>query len=191
MGYSINAKNLMLAAFAEATPWVTLHTATTLSSGAAVGADQIAVAHSVEAGATVIINPQQPNSETLSVLEVAGAGPYTLTLSGNLANAHEVGEFVSYTPHQTVGPKEPTGGNPAFVRVGQSWNDPVDGILDSSNMPELNVAEGVPLTHVVWMASDSGNTIRAWATIPLTMYDSQSVFRLRDADLDLNLEGGI
>lgn len=187
MPYSEAAKNVMLDALGVAADWATLHTATTLSSGASVGADQVAVEHVVDVGATVKLDPQQAGEETHSVVAVDGSGPYTLTLAAELANAHDAGEYVSYSPSEAVGPKEPTGGTVAFARKQIFWNDADGGSLDSSMMPEFDVAESVPITHVVIMDEETGDAVFAYAEIPLTMYDQQSVFRLRDADLDLNL----
>lgn len=187
MPYSTAAKNLMLDALGVAADWVTLHTATVLSSGASIGANQVSVDHQVDVGATVKLDPQQSNEETHSVTAVDGAGPYTLTLAATLANNHDAGEYVSYTPSAAVGPKEPTGGAPAFARKQMTWNLATGGVLDSSVMPEFDVAPNVPLTHVVVMDEESSDAIFAWTEIILTLYDQQSVFRLRDVDLDLNL----
>ncbi len=187
MPFSDEAKNLMLNTLAVSADWVTVHMPTTLTSGAAAAQNQVAVADPVEVGATVKVDAAGANEETHSVTATAGTGPYTLTLAANLANTHSAGVYVSYDPNVAVGPKEPSGGAPAFARKAITWNAAALGNLDSAVMPEFDVAANTPMTHAVVMDGQTGGSILGWGEFPLTEYDAQAVFRLRDVDLHLNV----
>jgi hypothetical protein len=79
----------------------TAGTATTLSSGSAIGATSISTANSVSANTVIAIGALGTNAEEVrTVTNVSGSGPYTLTLSSALYQAH--GSGVAVTPYSAV-----------------------------------------------------------------------------------------
>ncbi|MFQ5783617.1 MAG: phage tail protein [Alphaproteobacteria bacterium] len=69
--------------------------ARTLTSAASSGVQTIEVDTAVRVATRVTLDPGGAGEETFTVDNVAGSGPYTLTLDGALANAHGAGETVA------------------------------------------------------------------------------------------------
>ena len=82
-----------------ATIYFGLHLATDLAAQANSGQNQLSTNHAPpNQGLPITVDPDGPLEESFTVSNVTGAGPYTVTLSGNLANTHVAGTSVSYHP---------------------------------------------------------------------------------------------
>jgi hypothetical protein len=139
-----------------------LHKATTLSANAASGQNQISLPISPIVGTQVTINPIGATPETFTVNSVSGAGPYTVTLSGNLANAHNSGEHVRYDPGEDLSKlSEPSGGSYARKSV---TNNATNFPAASNGQKALGVAQDFAqatadwglITHVVVYNGSAG-----------------------------------
>lgn len=76
---------------------------TTLSAGSVVGATTLSLPLDPKAGAIVILESATAAREEAQVLSVAGSGPYTVTLTAPLEQAHANAAAVQYFPGtQTV-----------------------------------------------------------------------------------------
>lgn len=111
------------------TIYVGLHAPTTLNAQALASQAVIVTNETMSIGAEVVIGISLGSEETGVVQGVTGAGPYTVTLTANLANQHEIGEMVSFTPaddgSDIIEPVEASYARVATAAV--DWNNPVQG----------------------------------------------------------------
>lgn len=70
--------------------------ATTLAAGSAVGATTLSLAADPKVGAILSIDNWTAQKEVAQVKAVSGAGPYTVTLTAPLEQAHAIGADVKY-----------------------------------------------------------------------------------------------
>jgi hypothetical protein len=174
-----------------ATIHIGVHLATTLQTGAAAGQNQIVVMDDVAVGAQVVINPLGPTSETFAVTAKAGAGPYTLTLSGNLANPWVAGTAVKFRSAAAV--KEPAGGAYARVAVvNNAANFPAAAARAKSNgaavvFPKATLDWGLVTEMLLFDAAAGGNLL-ARATPPgPVLVQANTTLSIPVGDLDFEV----
>lgn len=90
-GATVASGTVLAAVLTPATP-------TTLSSGSAVGATTLTLPVDPKAGAILILDATAITREEAQVQSVAGGGPYTVTLTAPLEQAHAGGGAVQYFP---------------------------------------------------------------------------------------------
>lgn len=84
------------------TQFYALHAGTHITTEAASGAPTLITQHQIPDGITVAIDPSGVN-ESAVISSSTGAGPYTHTLTGNLANTHAVDVEVEFAPDPDTG----------------------------------------------------------------------------------------
>ena len=114
---------------AVATPYLGLSIAATLSAAPSSGQNQIQTATNIPVGSTVQIFPAAgpytsgDANGPFTVSATSGAGPYTLTLSANLAANHSIGDYISYSPIDSGGGVNEISGN-AYARQAVTFGAP-------------------------------------------------------------------
>lgn len=144
-------------AFTPPANWfMALHLATQLNANAAIGANTIVVDHQPpNDGSEIVIDFSGASPETFTITNVVGAGPFTVTLSGTLVNAHNTGENVAYDPgDDVVNLREPVGGAYARASIANTaveW--PVTAVDQKSNANAIAFAQATApwgmVTHTV------------------------------------------
>jgi hypothetical protein len=165
-----------------ATLYVAVHVASTLSAAASVGATTISVADAMPVGSTIILNPGAANTETRTIGNLTGTGPYTVTLAAAttggavaLAQAHTISEPVTFDPSDAGGNiKEPVGGGYARVAVANNpTNFPaaVDGVKSNGvtiSWPTATASWGMASHSIVFDSATGGNAMSVHvATTPI------------------------
>jgi len=84
------------------------------------------------------------------------------------------------------GANEISGGAPAYIRKGITWNPAAGGSLDSSNQPVLDVPAGKTVLYVGFWSAESGGVFYGAALVTEEVFGAQGTYTLTDADLDLN-----
>lgn len=106
-----------------------LHACTLLNASASSGQPVIVTDDLMHIGAICTVGVGTAGVEAHTVQNVTGAGPYTVTLDANLANAHGAGENVAFTPADDgTDLLEPT--EPSYARVQSApadWNAAATG----------------------------------------------------------------
>lgn len=84
----------------------------------------------------------------------------------------------------TTGASEVSGGSPAYARKAIAFNAASGGSIDdSTNGIDFDVPAGTTVTHVGYWA---GSTFMGSSSQTPETFGSQGIYRLTDADLDLN-----
>lgn len=130
---------------APATKYYGLHIATTLQAGAASGQAVIHTVAHIPVGAAVVIDPLG-TPESFTVLSISGSGGnYTVTLSGNLANARLMGVYVKFDfADDGTDILEPTGIG-SYARPGLTNN--------TTNYPNASAASKSNATAITFAAA--------------------------------------
>jgi hypothetical protein len=132
VGHADNVLNLIRGSSitAPATISLALHRASTLAANAASGATSVSMNHAPIVGTDIIIDRGGAVEETRTVTSVSGTGPYTVSFSGGLSNAHNAGAYVQIDPGEDLSRLiEPTGGGYARKSVAANtteWSAPSD-----------------------------------------------------------------
>ena len=144
-----------------------LHLATTLNAAVGAGGNTIVVDHQPpNDGSEIVIDFSGASPETFNITNVTGVGPWTVTLSGNLANAHNAAENVAYDPGDDVANlREPVGG--AYARAAITNNNtefPVTATDQKSNanaiaFPQATAVWGMATHTVLFDALAAGNAL--------------------------------
>lgn len=116
--------------------FLAVHIATTLEAEAASAQAVISVNEEIadDTAVVVVIDPGGAGEETFNVLSRTGAGPWAVTLDGNLVNTQLINTKVKFDIDETGGTlNEPTGGAYARFTVGTTKNfkAPADGTADA------------------------------------------------------------
>jgi hypothetical protein len=155
-----------------ATLYLALHLATTLNSAISAGATSITVPDHIPNGSVITLGVGLGTQENVTVSNITGAGPYTVTISA-AANAHNGGEYVKYAPTEAaVDLHEPSGG--AYARAAVTNNTtnfptPSGSPTQTSNTGTVSYttpsANWGMVTHVLAMDAASGGNGLYWADL--------------------------
>lgn len=151
-------------AFAQPTPYVSLHAPLVLNANASAGAGSIDVnandnegnPFTPQAGSKIVIG-----GEEFEVTGVSGAGPYTLTLDGTLASSYSAGDLVGYSGEAAM-PTELA--YAAYSRQQGSFNAATQANPSTAdNSASLDFGDpdvdGAAGSFAIWDASTAGNQL--------------------------------
>lgn len=81
---------------------------------------------------------------------------------------------------------EISGGSPAYIRKSATFNDPVEGSMDSSNQPVIDCPAGAVVNYVGFFSAESAGVLCGIDPVTEEIFGAQGTYTLTDADLDLN-----
>ncbi len=183
-----------------ATLYVALQKADTLTALANSAQAVISMNVSPPVGATLIVGATLGTAETKAVLSVSGAGPFTVTLTTNLANSHASGEYVQINPLEIAGADTLSGilevaNSNSYARTSMAFGAPANqsgtGCQTSNSADVLFVAAtgtwGL-ITHILIMDSvtyGAGNVLYYGALTTALAVVNSNQFKLASGQVTI------
>jgi hypothetical protein len=195
MPYSTAGKNLMLAALVGTNPTMPIthaglyDEAAALTSVTGVASTDLLtkVGHGLSNGDLVVLRALTGGTGLREeypyyVVGVSGNNFQLSETSGG--TAHDFTTDISSV--SVVKLVEISGGSPAYARKSVTWNAPVEGSIDDSNVPVFDVPAAAVVNYVGFFSAVTAGTLCGIDPVTEETFGAQGTYTLTDADCDLN-----